>query len=244
MKPLISGALMLLVSMSSFAQSGYQPFTVTSNPSSQELTILFSETTQGQHDPILVLRQVAAHGDGVVPALGTFISNTPVVKIPVTDSSTGAVDSVNIPPPNRVYGVMALDLIGTPSAYQALTGVAQTDTDADVRGEALKSLAISLYRRTIADSLSPDEQIVHIFLRDMDDTTFVETSSMRIGDIAREGLKNWMGVDFGEMLTDSLRVREEARLGMTLPQYREQWWQQNSANMVWNASSGHFEIKQ
>ena len=81
------------------------------------------------------------------------------MKVAEWDTVGNVKDSVMAPPPNRVYGVMALELIGTPKAYQVLGDVAQTDTEVNVRGEALKSLAQNYYFKTLEDSLSPDKEI-------------------------------------------------------------------------------------
>jgi len=246
MKSFLLGAFMLLISIPSFAQSALAPVDTTiklsASPSAMELTKLFTETAQGLHDPFIAVNLVATKGNKAVPGLRGFLSNTPMLRNAVT-MSDGTVDSVAVPL-NRVYGVMALDLIGTPEAYKVLSEVAQNDTNPDVRGEALKFFAMSFYYKTTRDSLSsPDNQVVHLLLRSSDDTVHVGRFAMRIGDIARQGLKNWTGIDYGDVPPDSIKAREEQRLGMTIQQYREQWWQQNSGKMTWNKATGHFEIK-
>ena len=245
MKLFILLTLTMLMPTSLFGQGGPRPdsaLVLSSNPSAQELTELFSETTAGKHDPFQVLPKVASLGNKVVPALQTFLFNTPVVKVAVFDSTGRVIDSVNAPPPNRVYGVMALDLIGTPAAYQILADVAQSDTNTDVRGMALRSMAMGYYYKTLQDSLSPDKEVVHLMLRYMDDTTGVKECSLRVGDIARQGLKNWTGVNYGEILPDSLRAKDENRFGMTMARYHERRWQQESGKMKWNKDKGHFEL--
>ncbi len=240
---------MLLLSIPLFAQTGGQlapedtTIKLSAKPSARELTQLFTETTQGLHDPFVAVNRVASKGNKAVPGLRDFLFNTPVLMVAAAGRD-GALDSVAAQP-NRVYGVMALDLIGTPAAYQVLSDVALSDTDSEVRGQALKTLAVSFYYKAAEDSLStPDVQVVHLLLRNTEDTTYVHGFAMRIGDIARKGLKNWTGTDYGDIPSDSLRVKEEQRLGMTIQQYREQWWQNNSGKLKWNKKKGYFEIKQ
>jgi hypothetical protein len=177
----------------------------------------------------------------VVPALRSFIFETPDFKVAVLDSNKKVIDSVDALTPNRAYGVMALDLIGTSAVYQILGEVAQSDTSNEVRGAALRALAMNYHHRAEQNSLAPDKKIIYMFLKNMDDTANVKGYAMKIGDIARGGLRNWTGVDYGDILPDSLRVKDEGRLGMSLPQYREKWWQNNSGKMKWNKSTGHFE---
>ncbi len=211
-------------------------------PSVVDLTRLFTETTVGQHDPFQVLPSVASLGDKVVPQLRGFLFETPVIKFPVLDSTGAVVDSVIAPPPNRIYGALALDLIGTPAAYQVLTTAARTDTNCEVRASALKSFATNNYYRVMEGSLLPDNEVLHLLLGAMDDTTYVKGCFMKMGDIARQGLKNWTGVDYGEVLPDSLRVNDEKTFGMALAQYREQWWQKNSVGVQWNKDTRCFDL--
>ena len=246
MKSFIFLALMMLVSFHLLAQGRIERDTtlvLSSNPSVVELTRLFSETTSGKHDPFQVLPKVAAFGNKIVPALRTFLFNTPVLKVAVFDSTGKVVDSVNETSPKRVYGVMALDLIGTPAAYQVLADVVQSDTDYEVRGAALRSFAMGCYYRVEEDSLSPDKNVVHLLLQNMDDTTYVADCGMKMGEIARQGLRNWTGLDYGEILPDSLKFKDEKAFGMTLLQHREQQWQRDSGKMKWNKDARHFEVQ-
>lgn len=245
MKSFIYFTLTILISISVHAQGRMVPDTtlaLSSNPSAMELTRILCETTAGQHDPFVVLPKIALLGDKVVPGLRVFLFNTPLVKIAELDSTGQVKDSVVAPTPNRVYGVMALDLIGTPAAYKVLADVVQSDTNTEVRGAALRAFAMNYYYRIEQDSLTPDKEVVHMLMRNMEDTTYVEGCAMKIGQIARLGLKNWTGTDYGEILPDSLRAKDEKSFGMSLPQYREQLWQNESGKMKWNKDTGHFEL--
>jgi hypothetical protein len=61
-----------------------------------------------------------------------------------------------------------------------------------------------------------------------------------MGEIARTGIKNWTGKDYGNILPDSLRIKEEKKLGMTIKEYREEMWQKNMDNIYWNKSDNRF----
>ena len=235
---------MLLFAIPSFARltgttsDGYRPFTIAANPTARQITTLFIETTEGIHDPFIVLRKIGSMGNRVVPALKTFLCNTPVIKNAVLSPDGKTIDSVTAPPPNKLYGVMALDLIGTPLAYQVLATAAQTDSNSQVWGMALRSLAEGYYYRAKEDSLVPDKAVIGILLQNLDDTTYVRECGCEIGTIARRGLKNWTGKDYGQIPPESIKAKEEKRLGMTLTQYRLQQWQKNEANVSWDAKKG------
>ncbi len=99
MKTLLTGALMLLLSVPSFAQAsgtasdGYRPFTLPPNPSARQITKLLMETTEGIHDPFAVLRKIGSMGNNVVPVLKTFLFNTRTIKV-ASVSPEGKHDSV------------------------------------------------------------------------------------------------------------------------------------------------------
>ena len=249
MKTLLTGALMLLFALPSFAgttgttSDGYRPFTVAANPTARQITKLFIETTEGIHDPFMVLRKVGSMGNSVVPALKTFLFNTPVIKTAVLSPDGKAIDSVDSPSPNKIYGVMALDLIGTSLAYQVIATVARSDSNSEVRGMALKSLAEGYYYRAREDSLLPDVSVVGLLLQNLDDTTYVRECGCEIGTIARRGLKNWTGVDYGQIPPETIKAKEEKRLGMTLTQYRLEQWQKKEAGMSWDLKKGRFVSK-
>ncbi len=249
MKTFPVGALLFFLSLHLYAQpvastaGGYQPFSVSASPSAQELTKLFTETTEGLHDPFMVLRKIGAKRDTVAPALQAFLFNTPVLRVGVLDPDGKTIDSVTAPPPNKLYGVMALDLIGTPLAYQVLATAVQSDSNSQVRGMALRSLAMGYFYRAQQDSLVPDKAVVGILLQNLDDTTYVNQCGRTIAQIARRGLINWTGTDYGEVPPDSLKVKEEKRLGMTLTQYRLQWWQKHEAKMTWDLKKGQFVMQ-
>ena len=165
MKTLLTGALMLLFTIPSFAQAngtttdGYQPFTLPANPSARQITKLLIETTEGIHDPFAVLRKIGSMGNAVVPALKTFLFNTPTIKV-ASISPEGKRDSVLAPKPHKVYAIEALELIGTPQAYQVVASAAQSDSNIDVKGMALRALSTTYYERAREDSLVPDKQVV------------------------------------------------------------------------------------
>lgn len=236
MKSIALFTLTMVISVSLQAQQNLGVDTsiaVPSTATARALTRLFAETTAGQYDPFQVMKNVSSLGDIAIPALQAFLF----------DTTNQLMDSTSAVKPNKLYAVLALDRIGTPAAYQVLAQAAVNHPESEVRGTALRAFALDYYSRAQQDSIIPAKEVVHLLLRNTEDTTYVTYCNRRIGDIAREGLKNWMGIDYGDILPDSMRAQEEQKLGMTILQYREQWWQQNSSNMVWNENTGHFEIK-
>lgn len=116
----------------------------------------------------------------------------------------------------------------------------------------MKVLASNLYYR-LQNSLSgdssisapaPDKRIVHILLQNADDTTFIENCNEALGKIAREGLLNWIGVDYGELPAAQGSSNASDGLAAQGKDTREQWWTNNKDKLAWNTNTGRFEVKQ
>jgi len=85
---------------------------------------------------------------------------------------------------------------------------------------------------------------VHLLVQNADDTTYVENCNETIGKIAREGINNWTGIDYGDMPAGRGRENISNAQGMNVKNYREQWWQNNSSKIQWDGSEEHFKVKQ
>lgn len=248
MKTLLTGALMLLFTLPSFAApnnitvGGFRPFTIPGNPTARQITRLFINTTEGIYNPFMVVRGIDSLGNKVVPALKTFLFNTPVIKEAVKEP-TGTIDSISAPKPDKFYAIMALSLIGTPQAFQVIGTAAASDSNPQVKGMALRALTTTYYYEARQNRITPDKSVVGLLMNNLYDTTYVRSCGYSIAQIARAGLKRWTGVEYGQATSAKFRKMEEQRLGMSLAKYREEWWQKNSSRMTWNVKEGRFELK-
>jgi len=152
---------------------------------------------------------------------------------------------------NKQYAVYALDAISSSAAEELLMTAAGSHPDINIRGLALKTVACNIYYRLKNNSmpagnnsLTPDKEIVHIMLDNADDTTFVSCCKEAIGKIAREGLKNWTGQDYGDLPNQKNLSVNSMNASLSMKAYREQWWQNNNSKLNWNSNTGHFELKQ
>jgi len=213
--------------------------TLSTTPTLSEINKLFLFTTQGKRDPFKIVSLVASKKDNAIPALMKFLYQLP--------ESTKDTTLSGIKNPNKQYAIYALESIGSQNAENALITIVQTHPDIEIRGLALRMLANNFYYRTkseeeqgISKGLQPDREIVHLMVENADDTTYVQSCSKMMGEIARTGIKNWTGKDYGNILPDSLRIKEEKKLGMTIKEYREEMWQKNMDNIYWNKSDNRF----
>ena len=216
--------------------------TISATPTESEIHNLFLAATRGEKDPFRIVALVASRKDAAIPALEQFLIQPP--------DTTKDTTYTGIKSPNKEYAIYALDAIATPKAEEFLLQIAKTNTDKDIKGLAIKTLSNNIYYRLknaryagFTSALIPDKEIVHLLLQNADDTSYVSCCSERTGDIAREGLKNWTGKNYGRIAPERVKEKIYKRLGLTLEQLHENWWQKNSANLIWDNTKEHFEIK-
>jgi len=143
-----------------------------------------------------------------------------------------------------LYAVRVLDIIGTSRAMVVLSRVSASHQDYEVRGFALDKIAWSYYNRMRTGSNSPNKDIIHLFLNSLQDTTFVKFKQKSIGEISREGLLNWTGLDFGKAgLGDKRFGTVHGEANKTLREFRKEWWRMNSDKLQWNPGLSKFDIK-
>lgn len=239
MKTLIIAAIVLAAYFSLPGQLNAQSsgsIVITAKPTEEEIRNLFVEVTIGQHDPFEVLAKIVARKDDAVPALEEFLFAKPT-KEKVKDSIAAA-------NPNILYGVLALEAIATRAAYKVLGRAVLTHPNNEVRGTALRTFALSYYYRTKSDTVVPEKEVVHLLLRNTEDTTFIDYCGKRIGEIAREGVKNWTGKNLGDLPKQKAKIRiGKDKKEMSVEESREEWWQRHSDKLAWNKKTKLFETQ-
>lgn len=235
MKPLL---VFTFICLSAASLSAQTKLPLSPTPTLVELKSLFTATGKGEYDPFDVLHEMRARGAKAVPAASALlVSETPAKA----DSVTRLVERRN-----RIYAAQSLELIGTTAAYTALVNAASSHSDSDTRGVALNIIANGYYNKTQQEGLTPDKEVIRLLIKAADDTTKVTPLHKTTAHVAREGLKNWLGVDFGE--PDTLAGGKKIKVGrdkqeVKISDYRDSWLKQNFAKISWNKGKGRFEIK-
>lgn len=220
------------------------------SPTVLELTKIFAAPGKGKLDPFLALQAVTGKGDSAVSALELLLFSDPIAEIITTKNHhvPGGTRGEGIEivksdtvRPNHLYAAMALEAIGTKNAYPALYRAAQMHPNIDVRGIALNALAGTYHDGERLQKVVPDKKLVHLFLSNVDDTTNVPQLAKSFGQIAREGLINWLGQDFGEPQGKSTRLVDAKGVDRgSIVDFREQWWAANEKTLVWDSGSKMF----
>jgi hypothetical protein len=220
---------------------------ISENPTGDEINSLFQLATNGERDPFRIVALVASKKDKSLPGLEEFLFKNTNVKNTDNRDTTVKKDA------NKQYAIYALDAINSAASEELLMKVVSSHPDINIIGLSLKKLACDFYYRIknnnmpgSGNNINPDKEIVHIMLDNADDTTYVQSCNEPIGKIAREGINNWTGQDYGD-LPDSQQNKMSPNsmngVSSNIKDYREQWWQNNNGNLSWNKDSGHFEVK-
>lgn len=211
------------------------PAEISESPTVGELTAALSR--HRAIDPFVVVLKVASKGDNAVPALKQLLFSTPSVEEPrPINLQADVVDSIEAPPasPDRLLAVVALETIGTPMAFAALFEAALDHPDERIRAHAINSLSTSYLYKSQKGNFIPDKGVLHLLLRNADDNTFSAYFGKSTGDIAREGLKEWAGIDLGTLTLGR---------GTATVETREQWWLQNHDKIDWSDELKRFVVR-
>lgn len=209
---------------------------ISDTPTLSEISNEFLLAKKGKHDLYSVLGKIASKKDNSVNALNELLFSSMVNEI--------GRDKAAKEKPDKQYAIMALEAIGTPAAKNVLYTAALRHSDKELRGVALNLFAWNIYYRARNDESEPGKEILHLFINNADDTTYIKAKGKRLGEIAREGIKNWTGEDYGSLPNEHLAIKSKRRnekLG--IEEYRERWWQKNKKNIIWNKETQHFEVK-
>ncbi len=261
MKTTAIAVLFILGCLTGFAQgTNGKTAELSNNPTACEIAHVFIQTAHGECDPFLVIPVIAKRGDKILPALNDVLFSDPGDSLwqVKADSTESTVDSLVQDTMGYRYGVsyaeMALEAIGTDKAYDILFDAATRHSDLNVRGRALDVFARIYYQKVLDEKLVPDIKIAQLLALDADDTTHIGYMEKSIAYIAFEGVKNWLGLDWGDAqappLATYVAAADTSALGPAGRQGNEsvakshtQWWEDNKTLLKWNKDTGHFEPK-
>jgi hypothetical protein len=141
--------------------------------------------------------------------------------------------------------LISLECINNQEAAGLLMKVARDGHDIQSRSRALNAIANTFYHNGYTDSTTPDKEIVHLLISNLDDTTYTDSQGKPVGQIAREGIINWLAVDPGEPQGRERIVSVGTpRRNQTISALRDLWWARISNSLEWNKGKGRFVIQQ
>ena len=226
MKSTVLFIVSIALSANLVAQIAFSPV-----PSSEELKAQFTAAIRAESDPFEVLRAVAYRENDAVPGLVVLL-NEPVDPNATTEV-TGREEKI------KVIAIMALESIGTETAYSALVSVACLGSS-ECRGIALNALSTAYYERVRAEGWAPEKEIIHVLLAGADDPSEIAHLNTTVAATARGGLKTWIGWDLGDSVEKTITVGKDAKT-YAIAEYREIVWRDVENRLNWNPDLGKFE---
>ena len=92
------------------------------------------------------------------------------------------------------------------------------------------------------DSQAPKKEILRALYASASDTAMSVNMGMRIGEIAREGIRNWTGRDPGTLPLDGNTVMEGGKK-TDMAAYHEKYWQKIAGKLKWDDGEKKFKVK-
>jgi len=210
-------------------------------PQAQELTDLFVRLEKNEIDINTAYAAVAEKGDAIVPALKEilFSDSLQYSHKAVTLDNSRELRVV----PKKKYSLLALQIIGSKSAYDEIIATAATHLDPKVKGSALSIIGQSYYEKTIAEQITPTTSIIRLLLMNVDDSTEVShCDGQSVGSIARQGLKNWCRHDLGSLSKDLPMHNGISKKPIANREFREKQSKSIQNALAWNQKKKIFEI--
>src|SRR5438552_3687639 len=128
--------VMLFASIAILHAQSPPPITLSQSPTAQELNNIFRLARIGRIEPMNAISRVTERGDSAVSGLRQVV-------LSYGDPS----DTSRIV---KRFALLALDAIGTTRAFSTLGEVAQEQSDPQLRGVALSSLATTYYQKVVS----------------------------------------------------------------------------------------------
>ena len=212
-------------------------------PTAQELAELFISACNGEMNPLDAVDLAVTKGENAAAGLTELLFNN--INYSAAPKPTDLPDSVVFIAPNRIFPVLALEKISTPGAIAVLIQAAESHSNLEIRSIALNFIANKYYEKIQKEDITPDKKIIQLFMGSVEDSTYIGYLQKTTGQIAEEGLLQWLGKDFGELQIDEAKekVGDVNPAVMSVSEYRRQWMQENEKNLVWNKEKKKFSIK-
>ncbi|MGB2866929.1 MAG: hypothetical protein WBD36_00635, partial [Bacteroidota bacterium] len=126
-------------------------------------------------------------------------------------------------PPNKIFAVLALEKIGTSSAFEALTEAANSHNNIEIRGLSIQAIGKTCYQHARRGEFTPGTSVVAALIQNLDNPTFLAAAQRPVSQIAQEGLVRWLGLDFGDPQFSEARKTKDGEAEMSAADYARQW---------------------
>jgi hypothetical protein len=209
------------------------------DPSTAEIGTFLAQASTGAIDPSQLIETLSSPGVCHITSLRELLFLQRATS-DATPLQTGASASPRYnPTPAYQVLVKVLENIGSAECYSCLYDAAASNLDGQIRGFCLNSLATRFQSRAKNGTVQPDTRLLYLFLTQASDTLMIMGLMKRVGEIARDGLRNWTAKGGSRPITATLRAAKVSPPAGSRP-YWEHWWATRSLKIVWDAELGVF----
>jgi len=216
-------------------------------PTAQEFADVFYLTETGYHDPYDVLREIETIGDVCTKELDKLIFSDKIKPNPPNlvgiDGEKIDVKTLKLET-KKEYALLALERIGSVKAFDVVLDVIKKHDDIEIIAMAMNIINVEYREKVIRDEIEPDKHFLKYFVDYLEDLTYVNAYNIKLDKICRNGLKIWLGKDYGDYVEESdIKDEENAPHKKLTKDEKDKWWEDNSPKIKWNKDKNKFEIK-
>ncbi len=212
---------------------------VPSNPTTADLEAVLLKTSAGILDANQVIELLSRPNACHVASLRELLFVQQSIPYSPPSQTRREAGALHNPVPAYRVLVKVLENIGSMDCFSCLYDAARIHPERHIRGFCLNSLATTFQSRAKAGTILPDLGLLYLFISQASDTLMVMGMPKRVGEIAREGLRNWTARGGSRPIPASLRLTGLGGSTESRP-YWEYWWSKRSSKIKWDPESGLF----
>jgi len=212
---------------------------VPENPTDSDLKSLLAQASKGIVDPNGVVALLSKSDGRFVVSMRELLFQMRSDADSVLTVSGESGRPSHVPWPAHRILIAALEAVGSLDCYTCVYDAVVKHPDPEIRGLFLNSLANAFQPKAKAGHFIPDKQLIRLFVDQAGDTTSVHDLGKRVGDVAREGMRNWTAKGGSRPITVTLRPRSDTK---STSSFVEHWWSRRSPNIRWDPVAGLFVL--
>lgn len=205
----------------------------------EDISSLLDSAAAGSIDPQELIAILSKRGDANVPMLKALLLAERSVPGGAMRSGVISPRQAFKPMPAHRVLLRALENVGNAEAFACVYNAATTHADLQIRGCCFGSLAQAFQAKAGTGGIQPDKQLLHLFLSSSGDTLIVSDLGKRVGELAREGYREWTARGGAIPVPAVMRPSESKESGSLRP-YWEHWWATRASKITWDPATALF----
>lgn len=215
-------------------------------PTAQEFADGFYLVETGKFDLYDVLNEIELLGNACINGIDNLIfSDNIKPNLPELIGIDGEkVKASNfVVNANKEYALLALGRINSFDAFDILFKVLNKSDDINLKAISLTLLDSEYKQKIIEDDIEPKKELIKYFIDYLEDSTFIDYYGTKLDRISKNGIKNWIGKDFGDFQDEKLIVVDDKISFEKITKEKKiKYWNDIEPKIKWNKKTSLFEI--